>query len=83
MKFRQRIVLTAALVASSLMGTAAHAKVPPDVLVIGKSADPQSLDPAVTMDNNDWTVTHPAYQRLVRYKVEQGRGGIGKGTQWG
>lgn len=35
----------------------AHAAVPKDMLVIGKAADPQTLDPAVTIDNNDWTVT--------------------------
>ncbi len=40
----------------------AHAAVPKDMLVIGKAADPQTLDPAVTIDNNDWTVTYPSYQ---------------------
>nr|WP_223300504.1 ABC transporter substrate-binding protein [Pantoea sp. At-9b] len=44
------------------------------MLVIGKAADPQTLDPAVTIDNNDWTVTYPAYQRLVRYKTVEGKG---------
>lgn len=39
----------------------AHAAVPKDMLVIGKAADPQTLDPAVTIDNNDWTVTYPSY----------------------
>ncbi len=34
----------------------AHAAVPKDMLVIGKAADPQTLAPAVTIDNNDWTV---------------------------
>ena len=34
----------------------AHAAVPKDMLVIGKAADPQTLDPAVTIDKNDWTV---------------------------
>lgn len=73
-KATHAILVSAALAASALFSTAALAKTPKDVLVIGKSADPQSLDPAVTMDNNDWTVTYPAYQRLVRYKVEQGKG---------
>lgn len=49
---------------------AATAAVPQDTLVIGKPADPQTLDPAVTFDNNDWTITYPSYQRLVGYKVE-------------
>ncbi|MCV9878075.1 ABC transporter substrate-binding protein [Brenneria izbisi] len=52
----------------------AQAAVPKDMLVIGKAADPQTLDPAVTIDNNDWTVTYPAYQRLVQYKTAGGKG---------
>ena len=52
----------------------ASAAVPQDTLMIGKPADPQTLDPAVTIDNNDWTVTYPAYQKLVAYKVENGKG---------
>jgi len=44
-------------------------------LVIAKAADPQTLDPGITMDNNDWTITYPLYQRLVAYEVsEDGRG---------
>lgn len=53
---------------------ATHAATPPDTLVIGKSADPQTLDPAITIDNNDWTITYPAYQRLMRYAVKDGQG---------
>ena len=52
----------------------ASAAVAQDTLMIGKPSDPQTLDPAVTIDNNDWTVTYPAYQRLVTYKVENGKG---------
>ncbi|MBA1290422.1 ABC transporter substrate-binding protein [Pseudomonas japonica] len=52
----------------------ANAAVAADTLMIGKPADPQTLDPGVTFDNNDWTVTYPAYQRLMRYKVENGKG---------
>lgn len=51
-----------------------RAAVPKDMLVIGKAADPQTLDPAVTIDNNDWTVTYPSYQRLVKYKTEGDKG---------
>jgi len=65
----------AVAVAVGLAGLApAQAAVPKDMLVIGKAADPQTLDPAVTIDNNDWTVTYPAYQRLVQYKTEGGKG---------
>jgi peptide/nickel transport system substrate-binding protein len=67
----------AALVAG--LGVAAFsapsfAMAPKDTLVIGKPADPQTLDPAITIDNNDWTVTYPAYQRLMRYKQVDGKG---------
>ncbi|MGO1273870.1 MAG: ABC transporter substrate-binding protein, partial [Pseudomonas helleri] len=48
---------------------AATAAVAQDTLIIGKPADPQTLDPAVTFDNNDWTITYPSYQRLVGYKT--------------
>ncbi len=53
----------------------AHAAVPKDMLVIGKAADPQTLDPAVTIDNNDWTVAYPSYQRLVQYKTDGDKAG--------
>jgi len=64
----------AIFLALSGLSFAAQAAVPKDMLVIGKAADPQTLDPAVTIDNNDWTVTYPAYQRLVQYKTENGKG---------
>ncbi|EMH4162414.1 ABC transporter substrate-binding protein [Pluralibacter gergoviae] len=65
-------LLIAAAVSSLSMPAISAA--PKDMLVIGKAADPQTLDPAVTIDNNDWTVTYPAYQRLVKYKTENGKG---------
>lgn len=65
----QTIVAAAVLVALAGSSLPASAAVPKDMLVIGKAADPQTLDPAVTIDNNDWTVTYPAYQRLVGYKT--------------
>jgi peptide/nickel transport system substrate-binding protein len=64
----------AVIMALSGVTTQSQAAVPKDMLVIGKAADPQTLDPAVTIDNNDWTVTYPAYQRLVGYKTEDGKG---------
>lgn len=51
-----------------------QAKTPADTLIVGKASDPQTLDPGITIDNNDWTVTYPCYQRLMRYKVEGGKG---------
>ncbi|WP_192458202.1 ABC transporter substrate-binding protein [Musicola keenii] len=69
-------LLRPALLASALALsiTPALAAIPKDMLVIGKAADPQTLDPAVTIDNNDWTVTYPLYQRLVQYKTVNGKG---------
>ena len=62
-------LLTSLIAATlALSAPAALAAVPKDMLAIGKAADPQTLDPAVTIDNNDWTVTSPSYQRLVKYK---------------
>jgi len=69
--------VTAVLVATLLAAAAgqpALAATPPDVLVIGISDDVDNLDPHVTMTNRSWAVTYPAYQRLVRYKVENGVG---------
>jgi len=65
--------LCTALVAFS-GGQTVQAATPAGTLVVGKSSDPQNLDPAFTMDNNDWTQTYPSYQRLIRYKVEKGKG---------
>ncbi|MGE0006046.1 MAG: ABC transporter substrate-binding protein [Parvibaculaceae bacterium] len=45
-----------------------------DVLVIGQSGDPDNLDPAVTVTNNSWTAMYPAYERLVKFKVKDGKG---------
>jgi peptide/nickel transport system substrate-binding protein len=56
----------------SALGPAARASNPQDTLVVAKAADPQNLDPGVTVDNNDWTITYPSYQRLMRYKVTRG-----------
>jgi peptide/nickel transport system substrate-binding protein len=63
---------TVALAATLAPPPAAYAAA--DVLVIGKAQDPRTLDPAITMSNNAWSVTYPAYERLVRYRVE---GGVG------
>ena len=49
-----------ALVAISLMATTALAETPVDTLVIGKAADPQTIDPAVTIDTD--VVEQPLFQ---------------------
>lgn len=70
----KHLTLTACVALSVLAAGSAIAETPPDVLVIGKASDPATLDPGVTIDNNDWTVTYPAYQRLVAYDVADGVG---------
>jgi len=71
----RRALMAAALgIGACAWAGGAWAAAPADTLVIGKPADPQTLDPAVTIDNNDWTVTYPAYQRLMRYKQADGKG---------
>ncbi|MGX5659487.1 ABC transporter substrate-binding protein [Castellaniella ginsengisoli] len=71
----RRALMAAAMGVGALaLAGGALAATPADTLVIGKPADPQTLDPAVTIDNNDWTVTYPAYQRLMRYKQVGGQG---------
>lgn len=37
------------------------------VFTLGKAGDPDNIDPAVTGTNNSFTVTYPAYERLVKY----------------
>jgi peptide/nickel transport system substrate-binding protein len=73
-QFRLSTALASVLVALSLGFVPAMAQNAKDVLVIGKTADPQTLDPGITMDNNDWTASYHAYQRLVRYKSVNGKG---------
>src|SRR3546814_2315271 len=67
------VALMAGLGVATFASTA-YAMAPKDTLVIGKPADPQTLDPAITIDNNDWTVTYPVYQKLMRYKQADGKG---------
>lgn len=52
---------------------AAGGGVPKDTIVVGMPVDPETLDPAVTMDNKGWQITYPAYERLVKYKTVNGK----------
>lgn len=45
-----------------------------DTLVVGVSSDIHLLDPAVSSDNFDWRQIYPCYDRLVKYKVVNGKG---------
>ena len=51
----------------------ATSKVPGDVLIIGMASDLGTLDPGVSMDNASWKITYPCYDRLVKYKVVNGK----------
>lgn len=42
-------------------------------MVVAIAFDLATLDPAVTMDNASWKVTYPYYDRLVQYKVVDGK----------
>jgi peptide/nickel transport system substrate-binding protein len=46
----------------------AHAATPPGVLVVGQSAEPKSLDPAVDTAVTDFRILENIYDGLVRYK---------------
>ena len=43
-------------------------------LIVGVSSDIHLLDPAVSSDNFDWRQVYPSYDRLVKYKVVNGKG---------
>jgi peptide/nickel transport system substrate-binding protein len=68
------MLAASALLVAALAVPAPSSATETDVLVVGKAGDADNLDPAVTMTNNSWTATYPAYERLVRFKVEDGRG---------
>src|SRR3546814_4179608 len=68
------MLAASALLVAALAMPAPSSATETDVLVVGKAGDADNLDPAVTMTNNSWTATYPAYERLVRFKVENGRG---------
>jgi len=73
-KLKRLMLAAGAALAVALALPTASSATEADVLVVGKAGDADNLDPAVTMTNNSWTVTYPAYERLVRFKVENGRG---------
>lgn len=58
-----------ALIAAPLAGAAGK-----DTLVVGVPSDIHTLDPGVSSDNYDWRQIYPCYDRLVKYKVIDGKG---------
>ncbi len=68
-------VLAAMLVISGCGGGKEAAKSggsPKDTLVVATGVEPATIDPGVTMDN--WVISYPCYDRLVKYKVVNGKG---------
>ena len=52
-------------------GSGSASKIPKDMLVVGIATDVASVDPAVAMEN--WQVPYYCYERLVQYKMENGK----------
>jgi peptide/nickel transport system substrate-binding protein len=61
------VLVSMGLVASMAVFTSTPAHAASDTLIVGMSADLDYLDPAKTMDNAQWKITYPCYQRLVEY----------------
>ena len=58
----------AALALASAAALPAAAQTPPNVLVVGQIAEPQSLDPHTVTATNDFRILVNIYDGLVRYK---------------
>jgi peptide/nickel transport system substrate-binding protein len=65
--FRSAIAL-AALAFAGVAAAPAAAQTPPDVLVVGQIAEPQSLDPHTVTATNDFRILVNVYDGLVRFK---------------
>ncbi|MBO3761420.1 ABC transporter substrate-binding protein [Ciceribacter sp. L1K22] len=67
-----RLFRTVAAVAAALVVTMttlpAHAQTPPNVLIVGQIAEPQSLDPHTVTATNDFRILVNVYDGLVRFK---------------
>src|SRR5690606_13492205 len=61
--------LLAGIATAVLLAAApALAQTPPNVLIIGQIAEPQSLDPQVSTAANDFRITTNIFEGLVRFK---------------
>lgn len=60
--------LTCAALVPGLIALPAAAQTPPDVLVVGQIAEPQSLDPHTVTATNDFRILVNLYDGLVRFK---------------
>lgn len=57
-----------AVAALALVAPAALAQTPPNVLIVGQIAEPQSLDPHTVTATNDFRILVNVYDGLVRFK---------------
>ena len=65
----KRLFRTAlALAMIGFAATQANAQTPPNVLIVGQIAEPQSLDPHTVTATNDFRILVNIYDGLVRYK---------------
>lgn len=60
--------LTCAALVPGLLALPAAAQTPPNVLVVGQIAEPQSLDPHTVTATNDFRILVNLYDGLVRFK---------------
>lgn len=65
--FRRILALAGFLIAAAAFPQA-HAQTPPNVLVVGQIAEPQSLDPHTVTATNDFRILVNVYDGLVRFK---------------
>jgi len=68
MKWIFRSVIAAAIFTLCTAVTSVSAQTPPNVLIVGQIAEPQSLDPHTVTATNDFRILVNIYDGLVRYK---------------
>lgn len=64
----KRLIRSAMVLAALAFAGTAGAQTPPDVLVVGQIAEPQSLDPHTVTATNDFRILVNVYDGLVRFK---------------
>ncbi|MHA7879299.1 MAG: ABC transporter substrate-binding protein [Saccharospirillum sp.] len=64
----KRTVQTLFIALTTLLGASLWAQTPPNVLVVGQIAEPQSLDPHAVTAVNDFRILVNIYDGLVRYE---------------
>lgn len=70
---RKQVLVMLVLFCLCLMVSTANAA-GKDTLVVGVSSDIHTLDSGVSSDNYDWRQIYPCYDRLVKYKIVNGKG---------